>query len=139
MAAVIDRPRLVSFRVEAFQSENRVEGSASTWTVELKQEIQVGLAVPSSQVGVLQAVVKIELVADAHDEAVPDQTARFRGEYIGKLNYPAEATEAQVIPVIDQEDHQYLLVAQVFPLAMVHFRRELQATGFDGRHLPLGI
>lgn len=133
------RPRLHTFRVEAFQSDNRAEDSGSPWSLQLQQEIQVGLAVPTDASGPLQAVVKIALVAQAHNERAADQTATFKGEYVAKFHYPPELAEAVVTPLLDQESHQYLLVAQAFPLAMTHFRRELQATGFDGRQLPLGI
>jgi hypothetical protein len=44
-----------------------------------------------------------------------------------------------VLAWIASDDHQYLLSAQTFPLAMSHFRRELLATGFDGSNLPLGL
>lgn len=133
------RPRLHTFRVEAFQSDNRAEDSSSPWSLQLQQEIQVGLAVPTDAGGPLQAVVKIALIAQAHNERAADQTATFKGEYIAKFNYPPGAAEAAVTALLDQEPHQYLLVAQAFPLAMTHFRRELLATGFDGRQLPLGI
>lgn len=133
------RPKLVAFRVEAFSAENRTEGNGSPWKLELKQDIQVGLATPVNADAPYQAVVKIELLADASNEQDQQQTALFKGEYVAKFNFPPEATEASVNALIDQEPCQYLLVAQAFPLAMMHFRRELQATGFDGRQLPLGI
>lgn len=133
------RPKLFSFRVEAFSCENRTEGNGSPWKLELKQEIQVGFAAPVNPGEPFQAVVKIELHADAHNEADAQQTALFKGEYLAKFNFPVEATEPTINRLIDQEPYQYLLVAQAFPLAMTHFRRELQATGFDGRQLPLGI
>lgn len=133
------RPKLVAFRVEAFNAENRTEGNGSPWKLELKQDIQVGLATPVNADAPYQAVVKIELLADASNEQDQQQTALFKGEYVAKFNFPPEATEASVNALIDQEPYQYLLVAQAFPLAMMHFRRELQVTGFDGRQLPLGI
>jgi hypothetical protein len=40
---------------------------------------------------------------------------------------------------MDDSEYQYVLVAQAFPLAMTHFRRELQALGLDARQLPLGL
>jgi hypothetical protein len=133
------RPKLYSFRVEAFNSENRSEGNGALWKLELKQEIQVGLAAPMSPGAPFQAVVKIELHAAASNESDAEQMASFKGEYVAKFNFPGEAIESTVSGLLDQEPYQYLLVAQVFPLAMTHFRRELQATGFDGRQLPLGI
>ena len=47
--------------------------------------------------------------------------------------------ELDVVTRFDTEPYQYVLVAQVVPLAMTHFRRELQAMGVDARELPLGI
>lgn len=139
MEEITIRPKLFSFRVESFISENRSEGNGSPWKLELKQEIQVGLAAPVNAGAPFQAVVKIELNAAAYNEADVQQTASFKGEYQAKFNFPLEAGEATINQLIDQEPYQYLLVAQAFPLAMTHFRRELQATGFDGRQLPLGI
>jgi hypothetical protein len=138
MDAMNPRPKLVSFRVQAFQSESRAEGDGSPWKLQLHQEIQVGLAVPSTPGGLMQAVVNIVLNADAHSEDASGQTALFKGEYLAKFNYFPEVTEAEVADALNQEAYQYMLVAQAFPLAMTHFRRELQATGFDARHLPLG-
>jgi hypothetical protein len=109
------RPKLASFRVEAFSSDNRTPSDASPWDV------------------------KLVLQANAHNTQVPQTTAAFRGEYIGLFVYPDEATEPEVLAWIASDDHQYLLSAQTFPLAMSHFRRELLATGFDGRNLPLGL
>jgi hypothetical protein len=133
------RPKLFSFRVEAFSSENRTEGNGSLWKLELKQEIQVGLAAPINADTPFQAVVKIELLADASNENDLQQTASFKGEYVAKFNFPIEAAEAVINDLIDREPYQYVLVAQAFPLAMTHFRRELQATGFNDQQLPLGI
>jgi hypothetical protein len=139
MYELSQRPRLISFRVEAFHSDNRTEGNGTSWQLELNQEIQVGLAVPDQQGAPLQAFVKIELLANAHSDAAPIQTAQFKGEYMGKFNCPSNMTESEMGPLIDKEPFQYMLVSQVFPMAMVHFKRELQATGFDGRQLPFGI
>jgi len=133
------RPKLHTFRVEAFSSENRTEGNGAPWQLELKQEIQVGLAAAEGTAAPLQAIVKIEFLATASNERDPSQTASFRGEYLAKFNFPPESQESHVNHLFEQEPFQYLLVAQAFPLAMTHFRRELQATGFDGRQLPLGI
>lgn len=133
------RPKLVSFRVEAFNGENRSEGNGSLWKLELKQEIKLAIAAPSKADAPFQAVVKIELLADACNEIDQQQTAKLKGEYVAKFNFPLETAEPAVNEFIDQEHCQYALVAQAFPLAMTHFRRELQATGFDGRQLPLGI
>jgi len=135
------RPRLLTFRVEAFHSENRAQGrSGVPWKMEIQQEIQVGLGRPATAGGPLQAQIRVVLSAKARDEetgALPE--AQFKGEYAAQFEYLAETTEAEVQALLGEEEHQYLLVAQTFPLAMMHFRRELMATGFDSRELPLGI
>lgn len=139
MEALTIRPKLASFRVEAFSSENRAEGNGSIWKMELQQEIQVGLSAPVNDTAPFQAVVKIALQANASHESDPQQTATFKGEYLAKFNFPQDVNESVISELLDQEPYQYMLVSQAFPLAMTHFRRELQATGFDGRQLPLGI
>ncbi len=133
------RAKLMSFRVEAFSSENRSEGGDDTWDVQLKHEIEVGVAVPTAPGGVIQAVLKVRLTAFAHSAQKPTLTAAFQGAYAGRFFYPEGSAEAEVLALMNDPAHQYMLSAQVFPLAMTHFRRELLATGFDARHLPLGF
>jgi hypothetical protein len=139
MEAMTIRPKLFSFRVEAFSCENRSGSIAARWKLKGRQEIQVGLAAPVNQGNPFQAVVKIKLHADASNESDAQQTASFTGEYLAKFKFPEDASESTITGLLDQESYQYVLVAQAFPLAMTHFRRELQATGFDGGQLPLGI
>lgn len=133
------RARLTSFRVAAFSSDNAAEGNGSPWKLELQQDIEVGLEIPTRQESPLQAVVRLELRANARNESDGQQSATFRGEYLARFSFPPGVTQAAAARLIEQEPCQYLLVAQAYPLAMTHFRRELQATGFDARQLPLGI
>lgn len=135
------RPKLKVFRVEAFQSDNRSEGTpGSTWEVQLQQEIHVALAVPDQKGLPLQAHVQIHLRAQASEEkSDPLRSANFSGEYAAKFDYPLDVTEEVLAPLMLEEDHQYMLVSQAFPLAMMHFKREIMATGFEARLLPLGI
>ena len=78
-------------------------------------------------------------MAKALRDGKPDQTADFSGKYEAKFVYPPVAKESEIAPQFEQEPYQYVLVAQAFPLAMTHFRREMQAMGFDARQMPLGI
>ncbi len=134
------RPKLISFRVTNFQSENKLaSSSAEPWTIQLSQTIEVGLATASDAKAPLLAIVKIDFVAKATQETASKQTAEFSAGYEGKFNYPIGAAEADILPLFENEDYQHGLAAQVFPLAMTHFRREMQSTGFDARNLPLGL
>jgi len=134
------RPKLVSFRALAFSGENRSPAMGNeSWTFELEQNIEVGLAVPTVDAGILQAVVKIELNAKANNESDKSHQAVFKAEYAAKFDYPAGVAEKTVQTDFEAEPYQYMLVAQAFPLAMTHFRREMQSMGFDARTLPLGI
>ncbi len=134
------RPKLMSLRATSFHGENKAASSGKEpWRIELTQTIEVGLAVTQSPAVALQAVVKIDLVAQASKAVSKDQKAEFSGSYEAKFDYPAEVTEEKIVPLFDQEAYQYVLVAQAFPLAMTHFRREMQAMGFDASELPLGI
>ena len=139
MEALKARPVLISFRALAFHGENRSDGDGSEWSMQVKQEIQIGLNVPTVPGAALQPTVKIELAATAKNELVDAVEAQFNGVYEAKFNFAIELTESDVSPWMDKEDNQYVLVAQVFPLAMTHFRRELHAMGFDARNLPLGL
>jgi hypothetical protein len=83
--------------------------------------------------------VLIKLKATATSEKDAKDQATFAGDYEAKFYYPTEVVEDQVTPLMDDSEYQYVLVAQAFPLAMTHFRRELQALGLDARQLPLGL
>lgn len=134
------RPKLVSFRATAFHGENRAASSGKEpWNFELTQTIEIGLGQSPNIPSPFQAIVKIDLVAKATKADAADQVAQFSANYEAKFDYAATAVEAEVLPMLSQEPYQYLLVAQAFPLAMTHFRREMQSMGFDARDLPLGI
>lgn len=134
------RPKLVSFRATGFHGENKAASSGQEpWNIELTQSIELGLGAAQKVPAPLQAVVKIDLAAKASKASAADQVADFSANYEAKFDYPAAATEADILPLIEQEPYQYVLVAQAFPLAMTHFRREMQSLGFDARDLPLGI
>lgn len=140
MEVVSLRPKLMSLRATSFHGENMASSSGKEpWNIQLTQTIEVGLAATQTPSVGLQAVVKIDLVARASKVDASDQSAEFSGSYEAKFDYPPLVTEAQVSALFDQEAYQYVLVAQAFPLAMTHFRREMQSMGFDARELPLGI
>ncbi len=140
MQTIDHRPKLMSFRATSFHGENKaVSSGLEPWSIELKQQIEVGLGAQSNMPNSLQAVVKIDLTAKASKEGAADQVANFSASYEAKFDYPATVTEAVILPRFQQELYQYVLVAQVFPLAMTHFRREMQSMGFDARNLPLGL
>lgn len=130
----------MSLRATSFHGENKAASSGEEpWNIQLTQTIEVGLATRQTPAASLQAVVKIDLVALASKADAKDQNAEFNGSYEAKFDYPTTATEAEIEPLFEHEAYQYVLVAQAFPLAMTHFRREMQSMGFDARQLPLGI
>lgn len=140
MEMMTSRPKLLSFRALSFHGDNKGPADGQDeWSFELKQEINLGLAVPTVAGGVLQAVVRIGLNAQALKQNASQGQSTFAAQYEAKFDYPAAMTEKDVAPLFEQEPHKYLLVAQAFPLAMTHFRRELQSMGFDARSLPLGL
>jgi len=140
MEAVNLRPKLVSLRATSFHGENQDASDAGKpWKLQLTQTIEVALAVSEDKALPMLAIVKIDLVAKAFREGAEDHTADFSAAYEAKFAYPPSATESEIAPKFQREPYQYVLVAQAFPLAMTHFRRELQAMGFDARDLPLGI
>lgn len=139
MQSLTYKPTLRSFRAMAFHGENRREVTGLEMRLEMQQDIELGLAVPAVAGGSLQVSVLINLKATATNEKDLKDQATFAGDYEAKFYYPPEVTEAAVAPLIDDPDYQYVLVAQAYPLAMTHFRRELQAMGMDARNLPLGL
>ena len=139
MEAVKPRAVLRSFRALAFHGENRGEATGTEMRMDVQQDIELGLAVPSIPGGPLQVSVLIKLKATATSEKDAKDQATFAGDYEAKFYYPTEVVEDQVTPPMDDSEYQYVLVAQAFPLAMTHFRRELQALGLDARQLPLGL
>ena len=133
------RPVLRSFRVLAFNGQNKGDAVNAQLQLTVQQEIEVCLAVPSVAGAPLMVGVLIKLQAKGLNEKNTDNAATVAGEYEARFFYPAEVLEDSVAPLLDDHDYQYMLVAQAFPLAMTHFRRELQAMGLDVRDLPLGL
>jgi hypothetical protein len=102
--------------------------------------IELGLASPGSPDGQMQALINIRIQGRAALKNVPDDSlADFSAAYEARFIYPLGAVEADVSARFEREPHQYMLVAQAFPLASSHFRRELMAMGFSAESLPLGI
>jgi hypothetical protein len=134
------RPKLMSFRATRFHGENTGPANGQhKWSLQLTQTIEVGFGlatVPSERV---QALIKIDFDAQAARQGTSEGGAEFKAAYEAKFDYAPEVTEEQIEPLMAQENYQYGLVAQAFPLAMTHFRRELQSLGFDARELPLGL
>jgi hypothetical protein len=135
------RPRLATFRVLAFNAKNNLPNVVSAETgFELSPTIEVAFAVPASPDGLLEALVNIRLQGRAALKSAPDETiAEFSASYEARYFYPVEAKEADVAARFERETHQYMLVAQAYPLASSHFRRELMAMGFTVDNMPLGI
>lgn len=139
METIDPRPTLRSFRALAFHGENRGEAMGTEMRLDLHQNIELGLAVPSVLGGPLQVAVLINLKATATNEKDAKDQASFAGDYEAKFYYVPEVAEETVTPLMEDNDYQYLLIAQAYPLAMTYFRRELQALGLDARDLPLGL
>ena len=141
MEVIGSRPKLVSFRATGIHAESKTASSGyEPWNFQLTETIEVVLAsAKNDQATALHVVVKIDLLAKATKTSASDEKAEFNAAYEAKFEYPAGVTEAEVLPQLDKEFYQYMLVAQAFPLAMTHFRREMQSMGFDARDLPLGI
>ena len=135
----VPRPVLRSFRVLALNGQNKGDGASAKMQLTVQQDIEVGFAVPSVAGAPLMAGVIIKLQATATNEKDANDVATFGGEYEAKFFYSTDVTEAVVTPLLDDHGYQYVLVAQAFPLAMTHFRHELQAMGLDARELPLGL
>lgn len=139
MEKVNPRAVLRSFRALAFHGENRGDATGTEMRMDMQQDIELGLSVPTVSGGPLQVSVLIKLKATATNVNDAKDQATFAGDYEAKFYYGTEVAEDQVAPLMDDSEHQYVLVAQAFPLAMTHFRRELQALGLDARQLPLGL
>lgn len=135
------KPRAVlrSFRALAFHGENRGDATGTEMRMDMQQDIELGLAVPTVSGGPLQVSVFIKLKATATNVNDAKDQATFAGDYEAKFYFASEVVEEQVAPLMEDSEYQYLHVAQAFPLAMTHFRRELQALGLDARQLPLGL
>lgn len=134
------RPRLVSLRVTSFHGDNSaLANPPQSLQLELSQDIQLGLGVSTDSVKRLLALVNVHLLAKAVTNSGELAGPQFAGAYEGKFEYPDGMQESDVAARFETELYQYVLVAQVVPLAMTHFRRELQAMGVDARELPLGI
>jgi len=135
----VPRPVLRTFRVLAFSGQNKGDAAGMQMQMNLQQEIDLALAVPIVAGAGLMLGVMIKLQATAANPQDATDVATFSGEYEAKFFYSSEVSEKSVAPLLEDNDYQYVLVAQAYPLAMTHFRRELQAMGLDARELPLGL
>ena len=133
------RPVLRSFRVLSLNGQNRADALGALMHLAVTQDISFGLVAPMVAQAPLMLVVLIKLEGAAQQAQGGADAATFAGEYEAKFFYAKDVAEAQVNGLLESRDYQYLLVAQAFPLAMTHFRRELQAMGLDARELPLGL
>lgn len=133
------RPTLRSFRVLGLSSKNNGDAAGAKMRLTVQQEIEVGLAVPNTPEAPLMVGVVIKLDATATNEADASDIATCAAEYEARFIYAPGLEEAAANALLDDRDYQYALVAQAFPLAMTHFRRELQSMGLDARDLPLGL
>mgnify|MGYP000907644011 CR=1 FL=1 len=135
------RPRLVSFRVLSFSATNNLPNvTESEIGFEMTPAIELGLALPATPDGQIQALVNIQIKGRAALKSAPDNSlADISASYEARFVYPKEANDADVSARFDRELHQYMLVAQAFPLASSHFRREMMAMGFNVGNLPLGL
>ncbi len=140
MEVKAQRPQLVSLRVTSFHGDNTALASPpQSLQLVLSQEIQLGLGISPEPGKRLLAMVNVQLHAKAVTDSGESAGPQFSGTYEGKFEYPEGVQESDVADRFEAELYQYVLVAQVVPLAMTHFRRELQAMGVDARKLPLGI
>ena len=83
MEAIKPRATLRSFRALAFHGENRGEATGTDMRMDMQQDIELGLAVPSVPGGPLQVSVRIKLKATATNEKDAKVQATFAGDYEG--------------------------------------------------------
>lgn len=142
MEVISIRPRLVAFRVSRYQGEASQEARVPARSrLKIDQRIDVGFAPASAGKAAPKAIVRVMVTASVveNDGVTLRREHAFVGEYEGKFEYPKTAAASALEALFAQEAHQYLLVAQVFPLAMTHFRRQLLELGVRADGLPLGI
>ncbi|NWG31657.1 hypothetical protein [Sulfuricystis thermophila] len=135
------RPRLMTFRVIEFNSRNALPRTERMEVMfSMTPTIEIGLGVPSTPEGNFEAIVSIRMDGKAVVKETPDQSlADLSAQYEARFTYPPGTTETELLPRFEQEQHQYVLAAQAFPLAASHFRRELMSMGFQVQGLPLGL
>lgn len=136
---IAPRPTLRSFRVLKMSCHNQGDVVGDNLRMDVDQNISLGIAVPSVAGAPLMVTVSIKLQGKVVDDKASTDSPMCACEYEGKFYYPDDVTEEVVTNLLDERDYQYVLVAQAFPLAMTHFRRELQAVGIDAREMPLGL
>lgn len=143
------RPRLKSFRTTRVHAETAgFDVAPHEGSLSVRQDIRIVRKFPSDeadQPGARQqptAIVRVQLLADITEKerlVEPQAEHAFELCYEGKFLYPESLEKEGFDALLDADEHQYLLVAQVFPLAMTRFRHQLQEFGMDVRELPLGV
>ena len=140
MEAMNSRPKLVSFCATQFHGNIPASiKTAPTLSLKFQPAIEVGLAIETEKENQLQAIVKFDFVATGMKADSSGEAVEFKACYEAKYEYLAGVAKEHLVPLFEQEAYQYMLIAQSFPLAMTHFRRQLQSFGIDVRELPLGI
>ena len=142
MELISVRPRLMAFRATRYEGDIATEPAVPLGSkLQIKQKIDVALVPAEKTKTIDRAIVRIAVHADVinEDGTTVLREHAFQGEYEGKFAYPESLAAADLEALFAQEPHQYLLVAQVFPLAMTHFRQQLLGFGVRVNSLPLGI
>jgi hypothetical protein len=135
----IHRPVLRNFRVLASKGENRGEAAGTQMQLQLQQEMEFALAVPDVAGAPLMVSVRVKLETKATNENDANDVATYAANYEAQFYYPAGVTEDAVTPLLDDHEYQYVLVAQVFPLAMTHFPARAASHGLGRPRATVGL
>lgn len=141
------RPRLLAFRVLRYTGQTpALPLNTPNSRLRVDQNIELSLQPPDTQAGAAApdkasagAIVRITINASFVAQPHVTHEDAFSGTYEARFIYSSTPSASDLQALFSQEQHQYLLSAQAFPLAMAHFQRQLHAFGLSVRELPLGI
>lgn len=154
------RPLLNFFQLRRASFSNQLSEKA-TFQVTLKREVSIEIEEQNSPVPPAPPAKTAAAKKSKKSTSLPTKfrgigyitiTAVFAAEdstqldglsasadYLCRFAFSDKASARDVTNAMGHEHYQYLFVAQVLPLALKHFKEQLQSMGLNTSKLPIGV
>jgi hypothetical protein len=130
-------------RIKAIALKNELD-SKPRLRIAIRKEIRIGLVeapetdAQSVSAGLL-GVVQIDMSVDFRDEDGNEAKGiSASAQYEMGFDFPKDVGVRDIEPLMPDESYQFNFVAQAHPLAMSHFKGQLNAMGISIPDVPLG-
>jgi len=132
--------QLARFVLISLDGQNDLVGSG-TGRIDIRHESQIDLETisPDKDTSYCRVVVRIRLKFSGRREKDESDAVSVEGIYEGRFMVQPDVGIAALDAQAADEQFQYGLAAQVYPLAANHLKDQLQMMGLTTRHIPIGI